>query len=203
MGGLRVLNYLLAFARILRTRSILYLARRHVSAGKRVHLGANCRLWAPDGIIIGDDAYLGKDVHIETNVEIGRYCLVANRVAFVGRHDHDFRIIGVPVRFSPWVGDSRDPRASEAVVVEEDVWIGFGSTVLSGVRIGRGSIVAACSVVVRDVPPYSIVAGVPARVIGNRFECSEEIEVHERSIDGGRFEWSARGLQFSVVEPHL
>lgn len=198
-----MLNYSRAFARILRTRITLYLARRHVSAGKRVHLGANCRLWAPSGILIGDDAYLGKDVHIETNAVIGRYCLVANRVAFVGRHDHDFRIVGIPVRFSPWVGDCGATNASEAVVVEDDVWIGFGSTVLSGVRIGRGSIVAACSVVVRDVPPYSIVAGVPARVIGSRFESSEEIEIHERSIDNGRFEWSARGLQFSVVQRHL
>ncbi len=198
-----MLNYLLAIVRILRTRFTLYLARRHVSAGKRVHIGANSRLWAPRGILIGDDAYLGKDVHIETNAEIGRYCLLANRVAFVGRHDHDFRVVGVPVRFSPWVGDSRaSSNASEAVVVEEDVWIGFGSTVLSGVRIGRGSIIAACSVVVKDVPRYSIVAGMPARVIGRRFENPDEIEVHERSIDCGRFEWSARGLRFSVVEPH-
>lgn len=200
----KFLYCLLAAARIFRTRLVLFLSRRIVSAGKRVHLGGNCRLWAPNSICIGDDVYVGKDVHIEADASIGKYCLIANRVAFVGRRDHDFRVVGVPVRFSPWIGDSsRGLECNDSVIVEEDVWIGFGSVVLSGVTVGRGAIIAAGSVVVKDVPPYVIVGGVPARVIGSRFRCQEDIDRHEFSIGRGRFEWSARGLKYSVIESGL
>ena len=54
-------------------------------------------------------------------------------------------------------------------VIGNDVWIGFSTTILNGVRIGDGAIVAAGSVVTKDVEPYSIVAGVPAKIIGKRF----------------------------------
>ena len=55
------------------------------------------------------------------------------------------------------------------IIVDDDVWIGFRSTILSGVHIGQGAIVAAGSVVTKDVPPYAIVGGVPAKVIKYRF----------------------------------
>jgi acetyltransferase-like isoleucine patch superfamily enzyme len=54
------------------------------------------------------------------------------------------------------------------VVIEDDCWIASGSTILAGVRIGRGSVVAAGAVVTKSVPPYSVVAGVPARVVRSR-----------------------------------
>lgn len=55
------------------------------------------------------------------------------------------------------------------VIVEDDVWIGFGSTVLSGVTIGKGAIIGACSVVTKDVPPFAIVCGNPAKIVRKRF----------------------------------
>jgi acetyltransferase-like isoleucine patch superfamily enzyme len=55
-------------------------------------------------------------------------------------------------------------------VIEDDVWIGHGATVLKGVRIGRGAVVAAGAVVTRNVEPYTVVGGVPARLIGRRGE---------------------------------
>lgn len=67
------------------------------------------------------------------------------------------------------------------VVIEDDVWIGFGAIILSGVRIGRGSIVAAGAVVTKDVPPYSIVVPQQARVLRARFT-PEEIERHEEKL---------------------
>jgi acetyltransferase-like isoleucine patch superfamily enzyme len=71
------------------------------------------------------------------------------------------------------VHGSGHPVSKGDVVIENDVWIGYGCTVLSGVRIGSGSVVAAKSVVTRDVPPYAIVAGNPAKVVRYRF--SEQI----------------------------
>lgn len=56
------------------------------------------------------------------------------------------------------------------IYIEDDVWIGFRTTILSGVQIGRGAVIAAGSVVTKDVPPYAIVGGVPAKIIKYRFE---------------------------------
>lgn len=67
------------------------------------------------------------------------------------------------------------------VVIEDDVWVGANVTILKGVTIGRGSVVAAGAVVTRSCPPYSIIGGVPAKVLKMRFT-PEEIEEHERRV---------------------
>jgi acetyltransferase-like isoleucine patch superfamily enzyme len=148
--------------------------------------------------------YIGKEVLVETNCTIGDYCLIANRVAVVGRHDHDFRAIGYPVRFAPWIGSRKRPSPfrDERAVIEQDVWIGYGAIVLSGVRIGRGAVIAAGALVSTDVMPYDIVAGVPARVVGQRFS-SEERTKHEAAMARGQFQFSERGYDFCVVKPFL
>lgn len=70
-----------------------------LSYGRDLHVGKGTRLWAPKRLSIGDCVYIGKQVYIEANCRIGNYCLIANRVAIVGRHDHDFSAVGFPVRF--------------------------------------------------------------------------------------------------------
>lgn len=194
---------LLAGLRRLATRWRLWRAGPCVRAGRDLHIGTRCRLWAPERIELGDHSYLGKDVLIETNCRIGRHVLIANRVGLVGRHDHLFRTPGVPVRFGHWVGSARVPSAyrNEAVVVEDDVWIGYGAIVLSGTVIGRGAVVAAGAVVSRDVAPYSIVAGNPAATIGHRFAGADQIERHESLLRGGRYEWSEKGYDHALIEP--
>lgn len=200
-----MVSYLLAFLRRFQTILLVVGKSRFLSFGDGLHVGRGTRLWAPDEIRIGRCVYLGKNVHIEANCEIGDYCLIANKVAFVGRNDHDFSVVGVPVRFSPWIGSSRSPSPyrSARVIVEQDVWIGYASIVLTGVRIGRGSVIAAGSVVTRDVPAYSIVAGVPARVIGSRFSNESDVERHEASLVKGEFFFSERGLDHCVVRPMI
>lgn len=74
-----------------------------------------------------------------------------------------------------------DRQYDRDVIVEEDVWIGARVTLLCGVRVGRGAIVAAGAVVTRDVPPYAIVGGVPAKVVSYRFGL-EEIKRHEEAL---------------------
>lgn len=171
--------------------------------GADVHIGAGCRFWASRGISIGAGSYIGKEVSIETNAEIGRYALIANRVAFVGRRDHEFSRPGVPMRFGRWIGgaDADPALAHSRVLIEEDVWLGYASIVLSGVRVGRGAIVAAGSVVATDVPAYSIVGGVPARVIGHRFADPDQIAAHESAMASGRFKFSERGYEHWTVRP--
>jgi acetyltransferase-like isoleucine patch superfamily enzyme len=80
---------------------------------------------------------------------------------------------------------SWDPDYEEGLelIVEDDVWIGYAAIVLSGVTIGRGAIIAAGSVVSGNVAPYSIVAGHPARKVGQRFT-EEQIAAHEMAVYG-------------------
>lgn len=80
--------------------------------------------------------------------------------------------------------DSNDklPENDAAVVIEDDVWTGANVTILKGVTIGRGSVVAAGAVVTKSWPPYSIIGGVPANVLKMRFTPAE-IEKHERILN--------------------
>lgn len=196
-------SLIFASLRRIQTQLLLLGKGKYMKHGSDLHIGSGSRLWAPDSLAIGKGVYIGKDVLVECNAEIGNYVLIANRVALVGRHDHDFRAVGVPVRFSPWIGSKKtvSPHATEKVVIEDDVWLGFAAIVLSGVTVGRGAIVAAGSVVTKNVEPYSIVAGNPARPVGRRFPDEQTIAQHERAIRTGRFVFSERGYDHWVVEP--
>lgn len=160
-----------------------YVSVRHgVKIGSHVHIGPGSILWAPQKLVVENDVYIGKYCTIQVNGRIGKYTMIANNVGVVGRLDHDYRTVGKPIRYAPWVGDENSSVAGQSTVdIGEDVWIGYGATILSSVLIGRGAIIAAGSVVTKDVPAYTIVAGVPAKHVGVRFS-DEQICVHEREI---------------------
>lgn len=155
----------------------------HVEIGARFHLGFLSYVSSSRGLSIGNDVYIGKFCSIQVNGRIGDGVLIANNVGIVGRRDHDMRAIGLPVRHAPWIGDTPklavDPRNS--IDIGEDVWIGYGAVVLSGIAIGRGAIVAAGSVVSQNVTPYDIVAGNPAQIVGRRFT-NMQIVTHEEKL---------------------
>ena len=119
-----------------------HLARTQLSAGP----GATLRLGA------GTFVNTGASISARASVDIGRRCQIANHVAIM---DSDFH--GLIERDKP------EPPAP--IVIEDDVWVAVRATVLKGVRIGRGAVVAAGAVVVSDVPPYTLVVGVPACVV--------------------------------------
>lgn len=158
--------------------------RGNVELGEDVHLGLGSALWAPRRLVVEDGVYIGRGCTVECDGVIGRGSLLANRVALVGRADHEVTRPGVPAARSPWIGnpDYRGPGLDLRVVVGPDVWIGYGAIVLTGVTVGRGAIVAAGSVVRDDVEPYAIVAGNPAAAVGRRFGGDEEIAAHERGL---------------------
>ncbi len=144
------------------------LSRDGVSLGNNVLLERN--VWvrltalAEDpgaGLEIGDGTSIGafSVIGAGAGVRIGSNVMLGQRVN-INSEMHRFEDPAVPIR--------EQGAIREGIVVEDDCWIGSGAIVLDGVTVGRGSVVGAGSVVTRDLPPFSIAAGVPARVIGQR-----------------------------------
>ena len=162
----------------------LYAVRSGVRTGARIHIGIGSILFAPGSLVVEDDVYIGKFCTIECDGRIGTHTMIANAVGIIGKLDHDFRVIGKTIRKSPSVRDPdyRVGRPELFVDIGEDVWIGYGAIILSGAKIGRGAIVAAGTVVTKDVSAYDIVACNPARTIGRRFPSEAIIRDHEREL---------------------
>lgn len=150
--------------------------RQNVYFGANFSYGDNTVLWAPQCLTLGNNVALGSNVRIEVDGSIGDHVLIANSTAIVGRDDHDRREIGVSIRESRWVGEFPE-ELSQRTIIGSDVWIGFGSIILSGISIGDSTIVGAGSVVTKDLPANSIAVGNPARVIARRFDESS-FETH-------------------------
>jgi acetyltransferase-like isoleucine patch superfamily enzyme len=125
-------------------------------------------------LTVGNDTFMNSGVWIgcQKQVTIGNRVLLAPDVTILDNNYHD-------------VYDRKVIPPSDPVIIEDDVWIATKSTILPGVRIGRGSIVAANTVVNRDVPPFSIVAGSPMRVI--------------RKLDPAKFK--INGVPIDLAEP--
>lgn len=146
-----------------------------VTVGTGFTFGRNCRIWAPNKLVLGDDVKIGSNVRIEVDGLIGSHVLIASNVGIVGRLDHDMRQVDTLITDSRWVGEHID--LSAPIQIGDDVWVGYGATLLSGIKVGGCSIVAAGSVVVHDVPSNVVVAGNPARVISSRFS-QEDLKRH-------------------------
>lgn len=108
-----------------------------------------------------------------TRLVIGKYCSIAAGVTFIlgGEHRSDW-VSTYP--FSEFFDEGRaikgHPASKGDIVIGNDVWVGQNATILSGVNIGSGAIIGACAVVSKDVPPYTIMAGNPARQVRARFD---------------------------------
>ena len=135
----------------------------NLTFGKNIYVGKNCNISAIYRLDFGNNIYIGKNVTIEVEGKIGSNILIGNNVGIVGKLDHDINDVSTPMFFSDTVRKNRE--LSHHTEIADDVWIGYGSIILSGVNIGRGAVIAAGSVVTNDVPELSIVAGNPAKII--------------------------------------
>lgn len=153
---------------------------RWIKVGRNVHCKLNVSFWSPrKHVILGDNVGIGPYCTILCDLEVGNHVMIAPFCAFVNSDDHLTHIVGKTM----WQSGRGD---KFKVIIEDDVWIGHGSIVLTPARIGRGAVVAAGSVVTKDVPSYAIVAGVPAHVIKMRFT-PEEIVRHESLMREGGY----------------
>lgn len=168
--------------RNLRLFYLIHFKWRKFTFGKNLYIGRMVYMWAKHSIVIGDNFYIGKFSQIECDAEIGNNVMFANYVALIGRYDHNFTEVGIPIRLASKIRDKdyNWKGLNEKVIIAEDVWIGHGSIILSGIKIGQGSIIAAGSVVTRDVEPFSIYAGNPARKIKDRFGSETDKNEHIR-----------------------
>jgi acetyltransferase-like isoleucine patch superfamily enzyme len=162
---------------------LVYIKWRKHNIKRGFHAGRGVVLLSRNKIMIGENFYIGRYSQIECNAIIGNNVMIANQVALIGKYDHNYTEIGVPIRFASRILDKdyNWKGLNSNIEIEDDVWIGYGAIILSGVKIGKGAIVAAGSVVTKDVIPYSIVAGNPARHLSYRFN-KEEIVEHERTL---------------------
>ena len=154
--------------------------RKNVTFAPDLRVGIGSFINAADRLTIGPKVSIGANVWISCNGSIGTGVLIASQVGIVSRYEHEADAIGQWISEAPTLGDphSRARDSRDEIRIGDDVWIGFNATILSGVSIGRGAIVAAASVVTKDVEPYAIVAGNPARKIGERLDEGRRVE-HE------------------------
>lgn len=126
--------------------------------------------------IVKDFSYIGPGSDFN-NSEIGKFCSISGNVT-VGLPTHPTNFISTsPIFFSPnngtgttWSNKKTFNDQPERTIIGNDVWIGINSIIMGGIKIGNGAIVAAGSIVTKDVPDYTIVGGVPAKVIRKRFD---------------------------------
>lgn len=119
----------------------------------------------------------------KTKLKIGNFVSIAQNVFFLLDVEHHIDHIST----FPWkvkmLGDTVPETFSKGdIVIDDDVWIGYGAIIMSGVHIGQGAVIAAGAVVVKDVPSYAVVGGVPAKVIKYRFS-QDKINTIKESID--------------------
>jgi acetyltransferase-like isoleucine patch superfamily enzyme len=134
--------------------------------GKKVTLNgittlSGATVWERPSLYIGDGSYIGYQVTLTVGplIKIGRNVLIADRVSLIGYDGHPL---------DPILRMNHQPAPKEEgrpIIIEDNVWICSNATVLKGVTVGEGAVVATHAVVTADVEPYTVVAGNPARVV--------------------------------------
>lgn len=137
--------------------------------GNEVLLGRGTVLSTRNGTVeIGDFSNIGANCRLgtTTKLKLGKHVLLAAR-CYIGGAQHKFDRLDIPIMRQGY-------ESKGGVVIEDDVWLGTDVKVLDGVTIGTGCVVGAGSVVTKDLPPYSIAVGVPAKIKGSRKEGTEK-----------------------------
>ena len=143
---------------VVRDARTLSLTSSFKSCGDRIELYHPVWISHPDCLRVGDDVSINAFVHMWTagGVTVGNRVMIASH-ASITSVTHDYN--------SDWM---RSTVVTRPIAIEDDVWIGAHAVIMPGITVGRGAVVGAGCVVTHDVDPYSIVVGVPGRVVGKR-----------------------------------
>jgi galactoside O-acetyltransferase len=125
----------------------------------------------PEHVFIGSDVYFGPEVLLIASpgaeIRFGNKIMLGPRVRIIANH-HRHDLADVPIRDSGYLD-------LVPIILEDDVWIGAGATILKGVTIGKGAVIGAGAVITRNVPPMEVWAGNPARCVKKRFATTASI----------------------------
>jgi len=131
--------------------------------GKNNHFGPHGHFLHPEEIFFGDNVYIGPYFYISArNLKFGNNIMIGPRL-LLECDDHVFDNVGKTI----W--STRNERKIGYVTIEDDVWIGGNVTILKNVKISEGAIIGAGSLIIRDLPPYSICVGSPCKAVKPRF----------------------------------
>lgn len=155
-----------------------FVKKSFAKCGKNVHFSPLNSNFSYKTISIGNDVYIGPYAIFSAvkSLTIGNKVTFGPRVTIMGGN-HNFKVVGSYIFDNHEKNEGDDLR----VTICDDTWIGCNAIILKGVTIGRGAIVGAGAVVTKDVPPYAIVGGNPAKVIRYRWD-EETIEKHEKLL---------------------
>jgi acetyltransferase-like isoleucine patch superfamily enzyme len=159
----------------------LFIKARLAHCGKNIRIHGSCS-GNFKHVFIDDNSCIGPNNRFDStiaSVHIGKYVMTAPEVVFI-TGGHRFDLIGKNMIDVSLEEKSKSDDVD--IIIQDDVWIGTRAMILKGVTIGRGSIIAAGAVVTKDVEPYSIVGGVPAKLIKKRFT-PEQIHEHESLME--------------------
>jgi acetyltransferase-like isoleucine patch superfamily enzyme len=172
-----------------------------IRLGRGVFIADGVQLTAASGgaITLGDDTTLQQDCLLGGDVQVGAHCLFGKYV-FVSSTTHRFRDHPAWLIRDQDRAIHRDPAGgvtprSRRVVIEDDCWIGQGVVVNPGITIGRGAIIGANSIVTKDMPPYAVSGGVPARLLGTRLDFSPPAALNPQ--DDGHLPYFYRGFRLT------
>ncbi|OUO14732.1 acyltransferase [Bacteroides sp. An322] len=139
-----------------------------------------CNIGNPNQVYLADQVAIRYGISIinakHEKVTIKKYSVIAPQCTIVTNSHR--ATVGVPQFI---LGESHVNDKSGDVVIEEDVWVGANSTILAGVSIGRGATIGACALVTKDIPPYALAIGSPAKIVGVKFTKNGIIK-HEKML---------------------
>ncbi len=162
----KITSILVPIRKIIRSIRIfslkISLIHKEVKIGSCSYISAGSLFQSPSFIRIGDRVSIGRNFFLQTNLKIGNDVLISSGVSLVG-NDHDIKDKEKSVYSAKRLPES-------TVILEGDNLIGYGAIIVGNIRIGKGAIVAAGSVVTKSVPDFKIVAGIPAKIIKNRYQ---------------------------------
>ena len=163
-------------------RMLMFLARKRFKA-----IGKHCSFHPLDSdfhyqnIALGDHVAIGRGARfwcLLSGISIGNHVIFGPDVSIIAGN-HSFHKVGLPIDM--YTNQDKRPEDDLPVRIDDDVWIGTNVTILNGVHIGRGAIIAAGAVVTKDVNPYVMGGGIPCKPISYRMSIDDIIE-HEKAL---------------------